>query len=163
MLPTTLTEPAHAAAERLVARGESIAVAESAAGGLISAALVAVPGCSAFYRGGLVVYTLDGARAQFAGAPRPADLRGATEPFAAWLATTVAASLGTTWGIGETGASGPTGNPYGDPPGHSWAAVSGPDGVTARNLRTGSDDRAANMEAFAAAALTLLVEVLTRD
>lgn len=163
MLPCALTEPAAAIAETLKARGESIAVAESAAGGLISAALVAVPGCSAYYLGSVVIYTLDGANAQLAGAPpMPDDVRGASEPFARWLASAVAAKLNAQWGVGETGAAGPTGNRYGSPAGHSWVAVRRPDGeVLAREVLTGSDDRAANMEAFAAAALGLLLDAMS--
>ncbi len=123
MLPSGMTEHASAIAHRLAERGETIAVAESAAGGLISAALVAVPGASAYYRGGLVIYTVDGARELLAGSSLPAGVRGASEPFARWLASSAAAKLTADWGVGETGASGPSGNPYGDPPGHAWVAV----------------------------------------
>jgi PncC family amidohydrolase len=162
MLPEELTAPAHAIAERLVARGETIAIAESASGGLISAALLAVPGASAYYAGGVVIYTLVGAGAVLSPEdPLPDDTRGASEPFAQWLATRAAAKLEASWGVGETGASGPTGNRYGDPAGHAWVAVRGPDGVRTRNVRTGSDDRPQNMERFAAAALTLLLEALS--
>lgn len=162
MLPATLTVPAAAVATRLVTRGQSVAVAESSAGGLISAALLSVAGASAYYRGGLVVYTLDGARALLAGA---SDLdpgsRGACEPFARYLAASAAARLGADWGVGETGATGPSANPYGDPAGHAWLAVAGPGGVLrAEHLLTGADDRAANMEAFAATALRALAAAL---
>lgn len=155
MLPTEVTGPAASIAQRLRERGESIAVAESAAGGLISAALVAVPGASAYYLGGIVIYTVGGARALLTGTePLPADVRGASEPFARWLATAAAAKLTADWNIGETGAAGPAGNPYGDPAGHAWVAVRGPDHeVRTRHVLTGSDDREANMVAFAAAAL----------
>ena len=162
MLPPALTEPAAAIAERLTARGESIAVAESAAGGLISAALLTVPGASAYYFGGVVIYTLDGVKEQLAGAPPlPPDVRGASEPFARWLASAAAGKLSADWGVGETGAAGPAGNRYGSPAGHSWVAVRRPDGeVLAREVLTDSDDRGQNMEAFAAAALALLLEAL---
>ena len=98
-------------AAALKARKETVAVAESAAGGLITAALLAVPGASA------------------------------------------------TWGIGETGAAGPTGNRYGDPAGHAWVAVSGPRERAVR-VNTGATERMGNMQAFAAAALRLLQESL---
>jgi nicotinamide-nucleotide amidase len=139
-------------------RRESVAVAESAAGGLISAALVAVPGASAYYRGGVVIYTVDGAAQLLAGtAALPAGVRGASEPFARWLASAAAAKLDAAWGIGETGAAGPAGNPYGDPAGHAWVAVRGPDAaVRAQHVLTGSADRPQNMEALASAALGLL-------
>ena len=64
-------------------------------------------------------------------------------------------NLGATWGLSETGAAGPTGNPYGDAAGHTCVAVSGPTEMVF-TLETGSDDRAANMAAFARAALELL-------
>lgn len=163
MLTPELAELALSIAARLKDRGETIAVAESAAGGLISATLVAVPGASAYYRGGFVIYTLDGAKQVLSGGPTlPPDARGATEPFARWLALSAATNLMAPWGIGETGAAGPAGNPYGDPSGRAWVAMSCPDGQTcARLVETGSDDRAANMRAFVGAALKLALETLT--
>ncbi len=142
--------------ERLKARNETVAVAESAAGGLISAALLAVPGASAFYLGGAVVYT-PRARHRLLGLRRE-DVRGfmsATEPFALMMAETIRKQHSTTWGIGETGAAGPNGNPYGHAAGHDVVAVSGPVQM-ARTIATGSSDRQANMVAFALAALDLL-------
>lgn len=154
-----LMDPARRAADLLVSRGETVAVAEGSAGGLVSAALLSVPGASAYYRGGVVVYTAAAHRAWIATAVEvPADLRGATETFATHVAEGAAAALGATWGLGEAGAAGPP-NRYGDPSGHSWLAVAGPVVVTRRVL-TGSDDRVANMVAFATAALELFVEVL---
>ena len=150
------------AAELLLARGETIAVAEGAAGGLISASLLAVPGASGYFRAGAVVYT-GAARRAFVDdvIERPEGLRGASEPWVRYLASAVRLKLGTEWGIGEGGAAGPTGNPYGDPPGHAWIAVAGPDGsVATRHLLTGDDDRSRNMRAFADAALELLAERL---
>jgi len=150
------------AAELLLARGETIAVAEGAAGGLISAALLAVPGASGYFRGGAVVYTGAARRAFVDGVVEiPEGLRGASEPWVRYLASSVRLKVRTDWGIGEGGAAGPSGNPYGDPPGHAWVAVAGPDGAVAtRHLLTGSDDREANMQAFADAALALLAERL---
>lgn len=150
------------AAELLLERGETIGVAEGSCGGLVSAALLEVPGASAYYRGGAVIYT-GGARKAFLDGEVevPDGMRGASEPFARWLATSVRLRLRTDWGVGEGGAAGPSGNPYGDPPGHAWVAVAGPDGVVvARHVLTGDDDRARNMRAFRDAALALLVERL---
>jgi len=143
----------------LKARGETIAVAEGSCGGLISSALLAVRGASAYYRGGTVIYTF-AARKAFLGdvIEIPEGMRGATEEFASYLARAVRAALDATWGVGEGGAAGPA-NPYGDPAGHAWLAVSGPSDAT-RHLLTGEDDRVANMRAFAAAALDLLIEQL---
>jgi nicotinamide-nucleotide amidase len=147
-------------AHRLIARGETIAVSESSAGGLISAALLAVPGASAYFLGGAVVYT--GAARQALLGITPDDLVGmrpASEPYAALLARTVRAKFSASWGLAETGATGPTGNRYGDAAGHACLAIDGPVGRVC-TLETGSPDRAANMRAFAAAALQLLEAAL---
>lgn len=160
MLDDALLTTAREAGRLLTERGETVGVAEGSCGGLVSAALLAVPGASTYYRGGAVIYTAAAVRGLLGSAvPRPEPLRGASEPFARWLAEEVAADLGATWGIGEGGATGPSGNPYGDPPGHCWTAVHGPAPAT-RHLLTGDDDRLANMTAFATAALTLLVDQL---
>ena len=146
--------------QRLKARGETVSVAESSAGGLISAVLLAVPGASAYYLGGAVVYTRQ-SRELLLGI-RPSALEGmrpATEPYAVLLARTVRERLATSWAIGETGATGPAGNRYGDPAGHACIAVAGPS-ERAITLRTGIGDRLANMRAFTRAALVLLAERL---
>ena len=147
-------------AAKLVARRETIAVSESSSGGLISAALLAVPGASAYYIGGAVVYTAR-ARAALVDIER-ADVEGmrsASEPYAQLLAGRTRELLRAKWGLAETGASGPTGNPYGDAAGHTVVAVSGPTNLV-RTIETGSADRRANMDAFAIAALELLDEAL---
>lgn len=160
MIDDRLLTTARRAGDLLVERGQTVGVAEGSCGGLVSAALLAVPGASAYYRGGAVIYTAAAVRGLLGEAvPRPEPLRGASEPFARWLAEEVAADLGATWGIGEGGATGPSGNPYGDPPGHCWTAVHGPSPAT-RHLLTGDDDRMSNMTAFAIAALELLVDQL---
>ncbi|MCU0891493.1 MAG: CinA family protein [Sandarakinorhabdus sp.] len=148
---------------QLKARGHTVAVAESAAGGLISAALLSVAGASAWYLGGAVVYT-PRARHRLLGLRRE-DVRGfmsATEPFALLMAETIRKQHSTSWGIGETGAAGPNGNPYGHAAGHDVVAVSGPV-QAARTIATGSSERQANMVAFAVAALELLSEQLDRE
>lgn len=143
---------------QLKSAGQKVAVAESSSGGLISAALLSVPGASAYYLGGGVVYTPK-ARVMLMDIPKEAleGMRSASEPYAMLLARTVRERFGATWGISETGAAGPTGNGYGDAAGHTCIAVSGPIEF-ATTIETGSDDRAANMEAFAAAALELLAK-----
>jgi nicotinamide-nucleotide amidase len=164
VLTPQLSESAHAIARLLTERGETLAVAESSAGGLVSASLLSVPGASAFYLGGAVIYTLAASKALLADAIEvPKNIRGASDPFARYLAQAMAARLGASWGIAETGATGPTGNRYGDPAGHAWVAVSGADDHDQDSLHvlTGSDDREANMVAFAAAALGLLQRSLT--
>ena len=147
---------------RLKARGETIAIAESSTGGLISAALLSVGGASAYFRGGTVVYTAY-ARSGFLDIPNPLPApieRASTEPYASLLAETVKTRLEADWGLGETGATGPTGNRYGDQSGHTCIAVSGPSGTKAITLETGSPDRIANMRAFAKKAMELLAEKL---
>ncbi|HVC32190.1 MAG TPA: CinA family protein [Chloroflexota bacterium] len=147
-------------ARRLIERGESVAVAESAAGGLISAALLGVAGASAYYKGGVVVYTTDG-KQRLAGLTREAleANRSATVPHTALLAHAIRDRLGASWGIAETGAAGPTGNRYGDAAGHAALAVSGPI-ERAEVIETGQSDRRQNMAAFALAALRLLRRAL---
>jgi PncC family amidohydrolase len=147
-------------AARLRARGERVAVAESSAGGLIAAALLALPGASAYFLGGAVIYTREARRALLGLDDQAlAGIRSASEPYARLKARRVRELLGATWGLAETGATGPTGNRYGDPPGHACLAVAGPV-ERVRTLRTGSADREANMRAFAEAALALLAEAL---
>ena len=143
----------------LKARGETVAVSESSSGGLASAALLAVPGASAYFLGGAVVYTAAARRAWLPPGALPGGMRSASEDYAAWLAERTRARLGADWGLAETGAAGPDGNRYGDAPGHGCIAVAGAARRTAA-LATGSADRSANMRAFAAAALALLREAL---
>jgi nicotinamide-nucleotide amidase len=159
-MTAALAPIAEALANALKQRSESVAVAESSAGGLISAALLAVPGASAYFLGGSVVYT-GKARMALLGLRREdvAGVRSASEPYALILARTVRENLGATWGVSETGAAGPTGNGYGDAAGHTCVAVSGPSEM-ALTLETGSSDRSANMERFAEAALQLLRSAL---
>jgi PncC family amidohydrolase len=151
---------ADSAANKLRERRETIAVAESSCGGLISASLLSIPGASAYFVGGAVTYTRVANRAFLAGALGiPPDLQAETEQYALYLAHSAATKLETTWAIGESGAAGPTGSRYGDPAGHVWVAVTGATDST-RHLLTGSQDRFANMVAFASAALGLLNECL---
>jgi nicotinamide-nucleotide amidase len=148
--------------DMLRARQETVAVAESSAGGLIAASLLAVGGASAYFQGGGVVYTR-AAKARLLHLDESVliDPRPATEPHALILARGARDILETTWGIGETGATGPTGNRYGDPPGHAAIAVAGPIELST-TVQTGAADRAPNMMAFAEAALNLLKDALVK-
>ncbi len=153
---------AERAAGLLKTRGETVAVAESSTGGLISAALLAVPGASAYFLGGAVIYTHVARRALLAIPDEAmAGIRASTEPYALLLARTARERFATSWGIGESGATGPTGNRYGDAAGHSCIAIAGT-AETAITLETGASDRQANMRAFSAAALDLLIQQLER-
>ena len=126
---------------------------------LPSAALLAVPGASAYFLGGAVVYT-GKARMTLLGLTREsvAGMRSASPPYALLLARTVRENHGAIWGLSETGASGPA-NGYGDAAGHSCLAVAGPT-ETAFTLETGVGDREANMDAFAVCGLDLLLAAL---
>ena len=147
-------------AARLVARRETVAVAEGSAGGLISAALLAVPGASAYFLGGGVIYTASARTGLLGiGADDMQGIRPASEPYASLLARRMRERLGATWGLGEAGAAGPTGNRYGDAAGHCCLAVAGPV-ERVFTLETGSADRRINMRLFAARALELLTEAL---
>ena len=149
-------------AARLVARKQTIAVAESSTGGLISTALLAVPGASAYFLGSAVVYTRD-ARRILMDIP-DSDMKGirsASEPYAKLLASQIRRRFSCDWGLSETGATGPTGNRYGDAAGHSCIGIAGPEKL-AITLETGSAERLANMHSFAAAALNFLLQNLSR-
>ncbi len=150
-------------ATRLKARGESVAVAESSTGGLVSAALLSVPGASAYFRGGGVIYT---ARARWSLLDVTKENmavveRASTEPYARLLAARVKHKLGSDWALGETGATGPTGNRYGDAAGHTCVAV---DGLVSfcRTVETGLDDRSENMRLFGLALLEGFLESLEK-
>jgi PncC family amidohydrolase len=144
-------------AARLRERHETLAVSESSAGGLISASLLAVPGASSYFLGGAVVYTARARRALLGITDADmAGMRSASEPYAALAARVVRERHRTSWGLAETGATGPTGNRYGDPAGHACIAISGPREQTI-TLRTGSANRQDNMRAFAAKALEVLL------
>ncbi|WP_038378604.1 CinA family protein [Bradyrhizobium elkanii] len=155
-----LTSIAEQVAAKLIANKQTIAVAESSTGGLISASLLAVPGASAYFLGGGVIYTR-GARRALMDISDDAmrGLRSSSEPYAQLLARQIRERLATDWGLSETGAAGPTGNRYGDAAGHSCMAGAGPRQQVI-TLETASGDRQANMQAFAKAALELLLKNL---
>ncbi|WP_394935503.1 CinA family protein [uncultured Ilumatobacter sp.] len=160
LLPEALLAAGDVCGELLRARGETVATGEGSCGGLISTALLAVPGASAYFLGGSVIYTRRALDGLLTGqVERPAKLRGASEPWVMHLADAARIHIGATWGIGEGGATGPSGNPYGDPAGHAWVGVSGPVDAS-RHVLTGDNDRAANMLAFAIAGLDLFADTL---
>jgi nicotinamide-nucleotide amidase len=155
-----LIERAEMIAPLLRKRGETVVVAESSTGGLISAALLALPGASAYFLGGAVVYTAV-ARTALLDLPdiSARGIRASTEAYVLLLAQTARQRFGASWAVAESGAAGPTGNRYGDAAGHSCIAIAGV-GERAITLETGSGDRVGNMQAFAAAALGLLADAL---
>ena len=157
-----MTEPLVDAAvliSRLTSRGETLAVAESLTGGLLAATLVDVPGASAAFRGGLVVYATD-LKATLAGVD--ADLlaaRGPVDPdVAAALAEGARARCGATWGLSTTGVAGPT-EQDGNPVGTAYVGAAGPGGTHVRRLAL-SGTRAEIRIATVRSALGLLAETL---
>jgi nicotinamide-nucleotide amidase len=155
----TLLPLAEKVAARLIARNEKIAIAEGSAGGLISAALLSVPGASTYYLGGCVVYTAAARRLVGISDEDMKGIRAASEPYALLLAQRVRERHEATWGLSETGAAGPTGNRYGDPAGHTCIGIAGPS-ERAITLRTGHGHRHVNMRAFARRGLELLAETI---
>lgn len=147
-------------ARLLIEREATLSVAESSTGGLISAALLALPGASAYFLGGAVVYTQAARGALLGITEMPRGMRASTEAYALHAARTARERFGSAWALAETGAAGPTGNRYGDAPGHTCIAVVGTQ-ERAMTLETGMIDRQANMRAFSVAALELLMAVLS--
>ena len=146
--------------ELLKSSQQTVAVSESSTGGLISAALLAVPGASVYFMGGGVIYTHRARQSLLGLGPElPDGIRAASEPYATLCANTIREKLVTTWGLAEAGAAGPSGNRYGDAAGHCCIAVSGPVERCA-TLETRSANRAANMWAFARAALEMLEDAV---
>ena len=156
MIPELLPQADRVAA-KLKARGETISIAESSTAGLISAALLAIPGASAYFLGGAVVYTRQ-SRAELL-AVTEQELTGitpSTETYALLFARKIRGKLATTWSVGETGTAGPTGSRDGHAAGHSCIAVIGPNVERSITVETGNSDRLDNMRVFSIAALDLL-------
>jgi nicotinamide-nucleotide amidase len=146
----------------LKARGETIAVAESTTGGLISARLLSMPGASAYFLGGIIIYTRMSRKVFLdATAERLHGVKPLTEEMAKFFAKEVREKLGATWGIAELGIAGPTGSAYGYEAGNTVIAVSGPIDASVR-INTGHNDRVRNMEEFTDHACLLLRDVLLK-
>lgn len=167
-----LMPAAEKVAAKLFEKKHTIAVAESSAGGLISAALLAVPGASKYFMGGAVVYTRHARRNLLGLEGVPPGLRSSTEPYVLIHANRIREQFDTTWGLAEAGAAGPPnaqglGNSYGDAAGHSCFAIVGKTGfaLTERTmtLETGKNERLDNMLAFANAGLNFLLQELERQ
>jgi len=162
--PDPVREIVAEVASLLKERKESISVAETAAGGIISAALLSTPGASGFYKGGLTLYTLE-SRIAFAGwtSETIKSYAGPTPSIVAGLAENVRAKLGSTYTVSESGTAGPTGgNTRNRTPGYVALAVSSESGTATREVETGlGGDREANMVQFAVEALKLLRDVIT--
>ena len=151
-----LTSLAQTVGTLLIERKQTLAISESSSGGLISAALLSIPGASAYFMGGGVIYTHRAREVlldiDFKEHP---GVRSSSEPYALLAANTIRERLGTYWGLAETGAAGPKGNRYGDASGHTCVAVSGPVEQVI-TLETGLSDREENMWLFAKKSLKTL-------
>lgn len=156
----------HPQAARIAAalreRGEKIAVADGATGGLIAASLLTVPGALEFFVGGGVVYSFR-ARDVLFDLPREAykGMRGASEDYALLQARAIRDNFGAEWGLAESGSVGGSSHPTGAAAGRSVAALVGPAGEFTAVIETGSDDRIANMAAFTRNALAMANSTLT--
>ena len=150
-------------AELLRARGEKIAVADGATGGLISASLLTVPGALSFYVGGGVVYS-KASRDALYGLDESVfeGMKSATEDYAALQARAIRDNFHADWGIAESGAAGSSKHPMGVASGRSCVGIAGPNGIEVTQVtETQSDDRIANMQAFTRRALEFLESTLT--
>ena len=163
-MPSFLDPDQQALAQEIAAlltgRGETVAVAESTTGGLISAALLWVPGASRYYRGGGVLYTLN-SRIALAGMSPDlyANYQGTTAEMLTALAETMRSRLDATWAIAESGLAGPTPGRSGAPAGRTTIAVAGPVARTTV-IETGNADRGDNMAAFTTHSLRFLRDAL---
>lgn len=159
----SLNEMASELGEILKSTGQTVAVAESSSGGLISSALLCVPGASAYFMGGTVIYTRESRKVfldmDFS---KVKGMKPLTEPMAEVFAETIRENLNTQWGVAELGAAGPAGSAYGHPAGISVIAVDGPVKLS-QTVETGSDNREENMWAFADAALKLLKKAVNQS
>ena len=157
--------PEYAAAGVLAAlgaRGQTLAVAESLTGGLLAATIVDVPGASAVFRGGLIVYATD-LKASLAGVDGAVLAeRGPVDPeVARQLARGAALRCGADWGLSTTGVAGP--DPQdGIPAGTVYIGLSDPDGHTVSRRLDLVGDRPAVRRATVASALTLIAESIPR-
>ena len=153
-----LTILAKKAAHLLKKHSQTISIAESSTAGLISAHLLALPGASSYFIGGSIIYTRIAQKVFLnVNDKQMENLRASTEKYALLNSNQVRQLTGSTWGISETGATGPTGNRYGDNPGHSCIAITGPIQKT-KIIETNEDSRTKNMREFSNAALKLFIE-----
>lgn len=153
---------ASAVASRLESAGLTVATAESLTGGLLGAALTAVPGATSCYRGGIVAYASDTKVALLGVAEAQLKLDGAVAATtAAAMAAGTRARLTATYGVATTGVAGPE-PAEGKAPGTVFVAVAGPDGISSCEHQL-PGDRHEVRRATCAAALSLLLTRLERS
>lgn len=144
---------------RLADDGATVAVGESLTGGLLGAALTAVPGASRTFRGGVIAYATD-LKELLLDVPGPLlDAEGAVSAHvAAAMAAGVRDRLAASYGVALTGVAGPD-EQDGNRPGTVFVAVAGPGGGQVREL-TLTGDRAAVRSGAVDAAIELLRDLL---
>ncbi|EKG18025.1 CinA [Macrophomina phaseolina MS6] len=164
--PAELREIVHEVVELLKDRGETISCGETAAGGLISAAILSVPGASAVYKGGLTLYTLE-SRLAFGGWTQEQidNFTGPSIYCVLGLAEHLRGQLKSTYAVAESGSAGPSnwGKTDNMKAGYVALAVASSAGCVEREIETGLVDRDANMVRFAAEALRLVKDVIAAD
>ena len=148
-------------------RNETVSIAETAAGGLLSSSILSTPGASKLYKGGLTLYTLP-SRIKYAGWTQQHidSYGGPTTDIVSGLAQHVRGDLESTYTLAESGTAGPTasGNTPNRQPGYVALAVDCDRGTFVRELDTQlGGDRVANMVRFAVEGLTLLKDVINGD
>ena len=161
--PAQIREVLQQVTTLLKERNETVSIAETAAGGLISSSILSTPGASGIYKGGLTLYTLP-SRIAYAGWTQQTieNYQGPTPTIVSGLAKQVRKDLESTYTVAESGTAGPTGGQTPNrKPGYVALAVDCERGCFTRELNTElGGDRTANMIRFAVEALTLLRDVL---
>jgi len=146
----------------LLAHEETVAVCESSSGGLVSACLLSIPGASAYFIGGGVLYSYAIRKAIVnMGTEEHMRYGGSTPELISEMAKNFNNKIAATWVIGEGGAAGPSKSPYGHNAGYTALAIVGPVCRT-QVIETGSANRIENMSEFATDLLRLFIEVLEK-
>ncbi|MEV5509399.1 CinA family protein [Streptomyces orinoci] len=155
------TAGARQALAALVGAGHTAAVAESLTGGLVAAALTAVPGASRAVRGSVTAYATEVKREVLGVDGSLLAERGAVDPeVARQMALGVRSLLGADWGLATTGVAGPEPQD-GKPVGTVFVAVAGPDGRTVVRALSLAGNRERIRAASTDAVLALLLSELT--
>ena len=161
--PSEVREILQQVTKLLKDRNETVSIAETAAGGLISSSILSTPGASGIYKGGLTLYTLP-SRIAYAGWTQQTieNYRGPTTDIVSGLAKHVRKDLESTYTLAESGTAGPTGGQTPNrKPGYVALAVDCERGTFTKELNTElGTDRVANMLRFTVEALTLLKDVI---
>ncbi|HUH66916.1 MAG TPA: CinA family protein [Syntrophales bacterium] len=144
----------------LTSAHETLSVAESSAGGLVSSCLLSIPGASSFFVGGSVLYSYQ-IRNEIVGMGKEEHgvYGGSTPELILEIATRFRERIGTDWVIAEGGAAGPSKSPYGHNAGYTALAIAGPIN-RAKSIETGKSDRIENMSEFTNALLSFFLDVL---